>query len=409
MIYYLIAAALFVFAALIFFAKKFQRTQGSLRSFKKAFETMQLGITITDVKGKILYTNPAEADMHGYSVEELIGRDVRVFAPPGLSNPMTLEQIKNMRRFKRESVNIRKDRSVFPVQLMSDVIMDADGGPLGIITTCEDITARKKAEEMLQKVCNELEIRVEERTSELKKVNEQLQKDIAKRKKTEEKSRLYQEMFRSLNVRMALLEEQEKKRISEELHDNISQNLALSKIKIAAIKESKLSSDIAGDLDKIQKLIEEAIQFTKSLTFELSLPILHKLGIEAALDWLTNNIQEKHGLEVEFVSNGKLKNLNSQTTILLYKTVRELLINIVKHSQASKARVVLVKDNSNIRITVEDNGIGFDIKKLYGDSGKIETFGLFNINERINHIGGIIKIESEPKQGTLIDLIVPIE
>jgi len=138
MIYYIIAVALFAFAALIFFAGKFQRTQETLRSFKKAFETMQLGVTITDVKGKILYTNPAEANMHDYSGEELIGRDVRVFAPPGISNPMTLEQIKNMRRFKRESVNIRKDRSVFPVQLMSDVVMDADGGPLGIITTCED-------------------------------------------------------------------------------------------------------------------------------------------------------------------------------------------------------------------------------------------------------------------------------
>ncbi len=381
----------------------------TLYLFKKVFETMQLGVTITDLEGKILYTNPAEAKLHGYKMEELIGKDVRIFAPSELWSPLAFEQIKRLKRLKRESVNIRKDGSAFPAQLLSDVVMDADGYPLGIITTCEDITDRKKTEEMLQKARCELEMRVEERTAELTRVNKQLQQDITERKKAEEKIWVYQEQFRSLIVKLALLEEHERKRISEELHDNISQNLALSKIKIAAIKESVSSAGVAGDLGEIQKLIGEAIQFTRSLTFELSPPILYKLGIEAAIEWLTDKTQEKYGIIIDFVSDGRLKNVNGKISILLYKTVRELLMNIVKHAHASKVRVAIGRDGNNIRIAVEDNGIGFNVGKLYSYSGKIETFGLFSINERINYLGGTTKITSQPKQGTLIDLLVPIE
>ena len=381
----------------------------TLYLFKKAFEITQLGVTITDLEGKILYTNPAEADMHGYTVEELIGKDVRIFAPPKLWDPMTLEQIKKMKRIKRESINIRENGSTFYVQLMSDVVTNADGCPIGIVTSCEDISERKLAEKMLQKACDELEKRVKERTEELTKINEQLQQDITERKKAEEKIRVYQGQFRSLIVKLALLEEHERKRISEELHDNISQNLALSKIKIAAIKESVSSAGVAGDLGEIQKLIGEAIQFTRSLTFELSPPVLYKLGIEAAIEWLTDKTQEKYGIIIDFVSDGRLKNVNGKISILLYKTVRELLMNMVKHAQASKAKVAIGRDGNNIRIAVDDNGIGFDVEKLYGDSGKIETFGLFSINERINYLGGTIKIKSMPGQGTLVDLLVPIE
>lgn len=381
----------------------------TLYLFKKAFEITQLGVTITDLEGKILYTNPAEAKMHGYTMEELIGKDVRIFAPSELWSPLAFEQIKRVKRLKRESVNIRKDGSTFPAQLLSDVIRDADGHPIGIVTTCEDISERKLAEKMLQKTNDELEMRVKERTGELTKINEQLQQDITERKKAEEKILSYQAQFRSLIVKLALLEEHERKCIAEELHDNISQNLVLSKIKITSRKESEPSTDVVGDLDEIQELIEEAIRFTRSLTFELSPPVLYKLGFEPAIEWLTDKIQEKYGIIIDFVSDGRLKNVNSEISILLYKTVRELLMNIVKHAQASKANVAIGRASDNIRIAVEDNGIGFNVEKLYGDSGKIETFGLFSINERINYLGGTIKIMSRPKQGTLVDLIVPIE
>lgn len=271
------------------------------------------------------------------------------------------------------------------------------------------INRRKLAEETLQKAHYELEMRVKERTAELTRINEQLQRDITERGQAEEKIQIYQEQFRSLIFKLALLEERERKRISEELHDNISQNLAFSKIKIAALRESKSSADIARELDEIRELIDQAIQFTRSLTLELSPRILYDLGFEAAIEWLAKQIQKKHGIMVDFASDGKLKQLNGEMSVLLFRIVRELLINSVKHAKAHNARVTIRSDDDNIRINVEDNGIGFDISKIWHYSGKTESFGLVSIRERINYIGGTIEIISQPGQGTMVTLICPIE
>lgn len=133
-----------------------KKTEEELRSLKEAVETMQLGVTITDADGKILYTNLAEAKMHGYEVAELIGKDVRIFAPAENWNRMPVESMKEVNSYKRESVNVRKDGSTFPVQLLSDALTNADGRLIGIATYCEDITERKRLAEELLKV-NKLE------------------------------------------------------------------------------------------------------------------------------------------------------------------------------------------------------------------------------------------------------------
>ncbi len=116
----------------------------------KAVETMQVGVTITDVSGRILYTNPADAAMHGYEPGEVIGKDVRIYAPPGTAQPLNSAQLAELRSWQRDTVNVRKDGSVFPVHLTSDVIRGRGGNVIGVVTTCEDITARKRAEEALR-------------------------------------------------------------------------------------------------------------------------------------------------------------------------------------------------------------------------------------------------------------------
>jgi len=136
---------------------EYENAIGRLRSFNKALETMQIGVTITDFEGNILYINSAELEMHGHSGEDMRGKNVKVFAPPDSWNPLTTEQIKTMKRWKRESINKRKDGSTFSVQLMSDVVTDEDGEPLYIVTTCEDISGRKKMEREIRERVAELE------------------------------------------------------------------------------------------------------------------------------------------------------------------------------------------------------------------------------------------------------------
>ena len=127
-----------------------KQAEHTFRQMQKAVGTMQLGVTITDLGGTIVYTNPADAGMHGYEAPDLVGKDVRVFAPPGRAKPMSREQIESMKRWRRDSFNQRSDGSLFPVHLMSDVVRDAAGEAIGIVTTAEDITLRKRAERVLK-------------------------------------------------------------------------------------------------------------------------------------------------------------------------------------------------------------------------------------------------------------------
>ncbi|MBI5879991.1 MAG: PAS domain S-box protein [Chloroflexi bacterium] len=120
----------------------------SPRLLEKALQTMTIGVTITNVDGRIVYTNRADAEMHGYTVEELIGQPARVFGTAPQARPWS--DIAQMHSWLRETVNLRKDGSSFPVLLLSDAVTDADGRPLGVVTTCQDISERKLAEEAVR-------------------------------------------------------------------------------------------------------------------------------------------------------------------------------------------------------------------------------------------------------------------
>ena len=127
----------------ILYAIERKRSIEQLRSLKKAVESMQIGVTITDLDGKIIYTNPSEAKMHGFYVEELIGKESRVFAPQDSWRPMGKDEIHRMESLTRETINTRKDGSQFPVQLTSDIVKNERGQPISIVSSCEDITERK--------------------------------------------------------------------------------------------------------------------------------------------------------------------------------------------------------------------------------------------------------------------------
>ncbi len=129
-----------------------KRAEEALRWLEKAVQTMDLGVTITNSEGKIVYTNPAEASMHGYTVEELIGKDVKILAPPHLWKTLAPNQMKEMESWTRETTNIRKDGSTFPVRLMSGAVANAAEGTIGIVTLCEDITERKWVEAELKTI-----------------------------------------------------------------------------------------------------------------------------------------------------------------------------------------------------------------------------------------------------------------
>ncbi|MCH7562459.1 MAG: PAS domain S-box protein, partial [Gemmatimonadetes bacterium] len=135
------------------------RVETAFLRLEKAVETMQIGVTVTDLDGRIVYCNPADASMHGYASADLIGQHARIFArgpgedgsaKGGQSTGLTVNDLHGMTTWRREGLNVRKDGSEFHVHLMSDVVKDSEGNPIGMVTTCEDITVRRMAEKELQ-------------------------------------------------------------------------------------------------------------------------------------------------------------------------------------------------------------------------------------------------------------------
>ena len=271
-----------------------------------------------------------------------------------------------------------------------------------VLVHTEDITERRRIEEELREHRDHLADLIEERTSELRTINEQLQQEIAERKRAEDQ-------LRSLASQLSLTEEQERRRIATDLHDRIGQTLAMCKIKLGMLRDASCPSDLNTLMNELRELVDQAIQSTRSLTFELSSPILYELGLEAAVDSLVEQIQSQHGINIDLEDDGQRKPLGDDVRVVLFQAVRELLVNVVKHAQASRVKISIRRDGGHIRIGIEDNGVGFDASKIGPNSSGANTFGLFNIRERFKHLGGHLEITSAHGGGTSVTLSAPLD
>jgi two-component system sensor histidine kinase UhpB len=233
--------------------------------------------------------------------------------------------------------------------------------------------------------------------------------DVTARKVAEEKVHLYQRQLRTLASELLFTEERERRRLATDLHDSIGQALAISKLKLDALKTAVLSLPLALDLEEICSLLDGTIQQTRSLTFELSPPVLYELGLVPALESLVDQVERRYNLRIHFMEDSRPKPVSEDLAVLLFRAVQELLVNVVKHAKAQKARVGVVRDGDRIRIRVEDNGIGFDPAEIDSQEDRARRFGLFSIKERLHHLGGLVEIESSPGRGTQVSLTAPLE
>jgi PAS domain S-box-containing protein len=211
--------------------------------------------------------------------------------------------------------------------------------------------------------------------------------DVTERKDAEGKLLMYQEKLQSLASELSLVEEQERRTIATDLHDQVGQTLSVIKMRCFSLRENLSSPEQLQYLDEIFELVQQTIQDIRSLTFELSPPVLYELGLVAAIEWLAEEFQKKHKLACLVESDDLPKPLNDDMKVLLFRSVRELLVNIVKHAQANTARITLRVMKNTIRIRVTDDGRGWN---LAGNnrSDNTHAFGLFSIGERIRHLGG---------------------
>jgi diguanylate cyclase (GGDEF)-like protein/PAS domain S-box-containing protein len=211
-----------------------------LRLLKTSIETISTGITIADINGKILYTNPAEAVMHGYEVEELAGKNVSIFCPDKRKKRRTRKEVAGWKEWTREVTEVRKDGSALPLQLKSIPVKDPSGNPSCIITISEDITLRKQAEEDLRNAHSELEQKVLERTRELRESNRMLEQELKERQAAESRLRLLGKFFENTNEAVLIIDS--RARIIE-VNDAFTRITGFAKEEVIGKKPALLRSD----------------------------------------------------------------------------------------------------------------------------------------------------------------------
>ncbi|MEW6753891.1 MAG: response regulator, partial [Candidatus Latescibacterota bacterium] len=262
-------------------------------------------------------------------------------------------------------------------------------GGIGLATRGlgRQVRARARAEEALRHANEQLEHKVEERTSELAQRARQL---------------------RALAGELTLVEQRERRRMATLLHDHLQQLLVGARLR-AAILGRRCEPPVSEALAEIDRLLDEAITASRSLTAQLSPPILHEGGLEAGLQWLGRWMADRHGLTVELCPEEGPLPLTEDVKILLFESVRELLFNAVKHARVHTAQVSLQRtDGNRLQITVSDSGCGFDPASLVPADRVHGGFGLFSIRERLDLIGGGLEVRSAPGQGSRFVLTAPL-
>jgi PAS domain S-box-containing protein len=214
--------------------------------------------------------------------------------------------------------------------------------------------------------------------------------------------------IRALASELSATEQRSRKRMAAFLHDKIGHALALSKMKLETLIEKSEPASVRQSAEEVHALLREAIQTTRSFTFELSPPILYDLGLVPAIDWLVEEMQKREKIQTSLRKPVLKILLADEVRNVLFEGTREVLINAIKHSRANKIDVGIDATNSMIIISVRDNGVGFDVSILDQTQTTQKSFGLYNLRERLRDVGGRLEIESQHKLGTTVRMIAPI-
>jgi PAS domain S-box-containing protein len=340
--------------------------------FRTIFEGAPVGISLRDQLGRLVACNPALEKILGYREAELRDLGWDFLQADHRSHFLHLFQdllAGRRQSFTVESMAVHQNGSLVWGLASVSLLLAKDDSTCYALELIQDITADK-----------------------------QLQAERLE----------YEEKLRSLAAELTLAEERERRRLAADLHDHIGQILALVQIRLGELSQAGKAPLPPKIVQEIRDHVGEAIHYTRSLTFELGLPVLYDLGLEAAVDWLAEQYQAQHGLQVTVRQDMFPKPLGEATSLLVFRLLREVLTNVVKHARASRVDISLSRDDHHLRVQVADNGIGFSPVQPATSSIHSSGYGLFSIKERLGHMGGSLDIDSRPDHGTLVTISIPL-
>ena len=345
-------------------------------------ESSDDAIISKSLSGIIQSWNSAAERIFGYTKAEAVGQPITMLIPEDRlpEETLILEKVRRGERVDHfETVRMHKDGSRVLVSLTVSPIKDAAGQIIGASKSARDITERKRIEEDLKSLTFELDARVSQRTHAL----------------TVSQGRL-----RGLATQLSLAEERVRRSLATDLHDYLGQLLVVCRLKLSHAKQGA-AEQRDQQLEDADRLLLDAITYTRSLVAQLSPPVLRDFGLIMGLTWLAEQMKP-YGLNVGMTLNVPAVDLSEEHAILVFQSVRELLMNIVKHAGTTHATLTVDLAQGVLVVTIQDRGRGFDPSAE--PSTTEPHFGLFSIRERMEAVGGTLSLTSVLGEGTTAKL-----
>jgi len=333
--------------------------------YRNIFKNIQDVYYEVTLDGIILEASPSIEDLSLFKREEIIGKSLSdIYVDPKNRDEFEKELLKNGKVTDHEALMIDKDGSQIYCSIMAKLVSDKHGEPVKIIGSLRNITKRKRAEEQIHV--------------------------------------LTQELMKA--------QESECQRISRDLHDNVAQELSAVKIGFETLFDNQpaIPPEIRQRVFEMSRTLQESIKAVRDVSYDLRPPTLDEMGLVQAIFQYCHNFSEDNGINVDFHSAGiqDLK-LDFDTEINLYRLIQESLTNIKKHADANHVTIRLVAAFPNIILRIEDNGKGFDVQKRSSTLSEEKRMGIRSMEQRAKLLQGEMEIQSKPMRGTKISIMLP--
>jgi PAS domain S-box-containing protein len=352
--------------------------------YRNLYEHAPTGYLSLDTHRVIRAANLTAATIFGRNRGELLGKNLESLATPEWTDDCYLHCKRALTANEPQTVEAvfaRPDESAFWARLVihpapGPLTHDAD---VACLVAVIDISERKELEKLRREAHDQLEARVRERTAEL----------------------------REMTHRLMSAQADERSRIAQGLHDEVGQLLTACQIKLAGLG-NLLPEDRQTEISEVEELLATAVDLIRDLIFELATPTLERAGFAAAARELCLNLQEREGLSVAWEEKARNHAVPKDIAACLYQCLRELLYNVARHAEADEATVYFECDRDALRLAVRDEGKGFDAQALSAGLTRTNGFGLHNIRERVESLGGEVEVDSIPGDGTRVEIRLPL-
>ncbi len=351
------------------------KAEQEIEKFKTISDRASYGTVISGLDSTITYCNEQYARMHGYAIDDLIGKKVDFLISEKHKREMeeSVKELFDKGSFSaREIWRRRKDGSIFPTLVNAQIITDENNDPLYISATAIDITDKKKAEAAL---------------------------------------RNQRDMLRDVTGHVIKVQEEERRRISMELHDSIGQALSVTKLQTQNLLR-KLDGDtkpIEEGLRMISQTMSDTISDLRQISANLRPVILDNLGLWPTIEWYLKDFAKKTELIVEINVERDMPAIALQSEVHVFRVIQEIMINIHKHSEADRVAFKNYAQDNSIVFEIYEDGLEFDPEEMYSPSARKRGMGLINIMERVNIIRGELEIKSDAeKGGTVFTVSFPV-